>query len=93
MSKWPSQMDVITLMAQGWSLGRGNGFTPTAWIQEGKLGHGGQARDVHMGTFCALLRKGFIKSKGYHFPTEEFVLTEDAPDCPLAAALKAAEGE
>jgi len=81
MSKWPSRMDILTLMESGWSLGisrsLSGGRMGGAWMQEGKLGYGGQSIDVHRGTFTSLLRRGFIKSKsGYHFPTEEFVLTD-----------------
>jgi hypothetical protein len=80
-SNWPSQNRVLDLMAQGWALGHSTDNTSYTWLQRGDVGRGGESLTVHGNTFYALRSKGLIRSKdGYHFPTEEYVLTDKVDD-------------
>jgi len=78
--KWPTATEIISLMRNGWHLGMDTGFEAHAWLQEGDLGHGGQARDVHKATFWSLRQRGLIRPLPYSFPTQEFVLVEEQHD-------------
>lgn len=72
-----AQQLVVDRMNDGWSLGKDSGLRGRAWMQHGGLGRGGKSADVHISTFYVLCKLGAIKSPAYHFPTTEYVLTEE----------------
>ena len=65
-SKYPSQAEIVDLMRNGWELGTTDGINSRAWMQEGGLGRGGQAKEVHGNTFYSLLRNRVIRRTGSH---------------------------
>ena len=70
------QEEILRLMAEGWEMGHSTTIDAYTWLQKGKVGHGGEHRNVHSSTFAALRRRDLIQSTGYRFPTETYVLTE-----------------
>lgn len=67
-----SKEQIIRLMKSGWELGRSH--NGRWWIQKDGLGSGGESNNVHANTARSLLNNKIIKSKGYGFPSEQFIL-------------------
>ena len=72
----PAMELVITLMRDGWHLGAESTFDARCWLQQGELGRGGKARNVHSSTFHGLADRGLIVQGEPHFPTTEWHLAE-----------------
>jgi len=74
--KWPTQKEVLEMMRSGWELGQSTGVRDNrCWLQQGGVGRGGEAKDVHSGTVKALLRRKLIHFT-YAFPTGRYELME-----------------
>jgi hypothetical protein len=71
-----AQQEVIDLMRQGWELGVSTTADGRWWLQKGGLGRGGETNNVNANTAHALLRAGLIRSAGYSFPTQHYLLTD-----------------
>ena len=67
------QMEVLSLMNQGWELGQS--FDGRAWLQRDGLGRGGDTKDVHGNTFSSLYNKELVKIEKQGFPTSRYTLT------------------
>jgi len=79
MKRFATQEEILRLMAEGWELGHstsGWGGGPWGWLQKQGLGRGGETISVRANTAWALMRKGLIKSTGFGFPTERYVLSD-----------------
>jgi hypothetical protein len=82
-----SQLAVLRDMTDGWELGMYSGFSGGARIQKGGLGKGGQARNVHIGTFSALLQRDLIvRGPGSEFPVTRYRLTPAGRKAAKAAS-------
>jgi len=73
-----SQLKVLRLMASGWELGKDNSMIGRWWMQEGGLGRGGEAKDVHARTPYNLRKKVLIQrpKNTPQFPPEYYRLCE-----------------
>ncbi len=69
------QEHVIHQMKNGWELGISSGIKSYCWLQEGKVGHGGNVENVSWKTIFALHARGLIDWT-YKFPTAVAYLTE-----------------
>ena len=70
------QMEVLTLMNEGWEMGFSNTMNSRVWLQKNGVGRGGESMDVHINTFNGLHLRGLVRRKEYKFPTSEYVLTD-----------------
>jgi hypothetical protein len=52
---------VVQLMRAGWELARTGGWGAGAWLQQGKVGYGGETRRVSSSTFFGLYDRGLLK--------------------------------
>lgn len=57
----PAMKTVIRTMREGWELARSGGWGAGAWMQKGKIGHGGEHRTVNQSTFFGLYDRGLLK--------------------------------
>lgn len=72
------QQEVIDLMKNGWHYGHSVSIWDCSdWLQKGELGHGGETKRINKNTFRSLLSRKLIKSKGYGYPTQEYILVEN----------------
>ncbi len=70
-----SQIEVLTLMNEGWALCASGGFYATAWLQKNGCGHGGPTKKVNVATKQALSNRNLINRK-YGFPTTSYYLSQ-----------------
>lgn len=77
----PKLIEVLQLMNNGWELGY-SGHQDHWWIQEGKLGYGGEAKNFHGRLKIYKLRElELIANDGrHHFPTTPYFLTNKGKD-------------
>lgn len=68
------QQEVLDLMANGWELGRSEGFVSRCWLQKGGLGRGGEAKDVRSTTLRKLWVLELIKIAKEEYPVTHFIL-------------------
>jgi len=53
-----------------------SGLYPSAWLQQGALGHGGASENINRTTLAALWKRGLIyQVKRGKWPTGEYVLS------------------
>lgn len=69
------KMVIDTLKNGGWELAKDN-FGGFMYLQHGKIGHGGLSLTIKRKTFESLEKKRLIKTTGYNYPTERFVLAD-----------------
>ncbi len=70
------QLEILTLMKEGWEMGVSTGLTFHAWIQKDGVGRGGDTVKLHGNTFSGLSHRGFIAPTERRFPTSIWILTE-----------------
>lgn len=70
-----TQKGVVKLMREGWEIGHRKGFDPSAWIQEGKIGHGGRSKSMLLSTYVALCNAGIIEKCRDGYPSDAYTLT------------------
>ncbi len=70
-----SQIEVLTLMNEGWALCASGGFYATAWLQKDGCGCGGSTKTVNVATKQALSNRSLINRK-YGFPTTTYYLSQ-----------------
>lgn len=56
-----TQIETLLIMAEGYEAGYSHIFTQKAWLQKGKVGHGGEAKKLTLGTFNSLRRNKLIE--------------------------------
>ena len=71
----PTQIEVLTLMNQGWELGRSEGFFESTWLQKDGLGKGGPTKRISIATLYSLVKKGYILHTKTIYPNNYYVLT------------------
>ena len=76
MRQHANKDEVITLMREGWELGRSMSFDGSAWLQKGGWGKGGETRDVWSNTMQSLYRSGLIELESEKYPTARYRLTD-----------------
>ena len=87
----PTQIEVISLMNQGWELGRSEGFFPGAWLQKDGLGKGGTSKSISIATLHSLQVKGYIKNVKHDYPNNHYDLTDKGKG--FVALTEIAKGE
>lgn len=72
-----SGLEILKAMNNGWELGKSmfSMSNRNYYLQEGGLGEGGKAKNVHGNIISSLIKKGYIKGS-YGFPVGRYYLTE-----------------
>lgn len=73
------QKEIIEFLKNGWFIGYFIGWNnePSYLLQKGKLGFGGETKNVHGKTFQSMRNKGLLKKiKNESYATYEFTLKE-----------------
>jgi len=70
-----SQIEVLTLMNEGWALCASGDLDASAWLQKDGCGCGGPTKRVNVATKRALFIRGLINRK-YGFPTTTYYLSQ-----------------
>lgn len=69
-----AQQTVIDLMNEGWEMGVSKGYYSRIWLQKNGVGKGGESKNVHLNTFCALRDIGLIEINREGYPTDVYGL-------------------
>lgn len=85
------QTDLFNLLRKGWSLGRSTSSISRSFVQEGKLGGGGTAKDVRAETIFAIEKAGLITPCNYGFPHQEYKLSAYGKVVSKAMAIEEAK--
>jgi len=86
-----AQEEVLALITEGeWELGK-DPCSRRVWFQKGSWGRGGPIKNVHMSTFLAIYKRGWVTEKENQYPTLKFELTPAGRQALLEAEGAGAE--